>query len=111
VQDHAADHLHVEVAHAQLALAGLAHDRERLGQEIVELGAVARLLAQPVDARAQLVVGLKLELWLEVVDPGDTLLELLELLGFAHPEGAVQESHTAQDTDAAGTARRVLARM
>ena len=36
VQRHAADQLHVEVAHLQHALAGLAHDGERLGQQRVE---------------------------------------------------------------------------
>ena len=108
MQHHAADHLHVEMAHAHLALARLAHDRERLGQQVVELRAVARLLAQRVHPRTQLVAGFELELGLEVVDASDALLELLELLGFAHPEGAIQESHAAQDTDAAGLARRVV---
>jgi hypothetical protein len=36
VQDHAADQLHIEVAHAEGALAGLAHDREGLRQERVQ---------------------------------------------------------------------------
>ena len=36
VQHHAADQLHVEVAHADGAHAGLAHDREGLGQDLVE---------------------------------------------------------------------------
>ena len=36
VQDHAADQLHVEVAHAHRALADLARDREDLGQDVVE---------------------------------------------------------------------------
>ena len=93
VQDHAADELHVEVAHAHLALAGLADDRERLGQQVVELRAVARLLAQRVHALAQLVVGLELELGLEVVDASDALLELLELLGFAQAQGTVEDRH------------------
>ena len=32
VQDHPAQQLHIEVAHAEHALTGLAHDGERLGQ-------------------------------------------------------------------------------
>ena len=36
VQHHAADQLHVVVAHAEHALARLAADGERLGQEVVE---------------------------------------------------------------------------
>ena len=42
VQRHAADQLHVEVAHLQRALAGLADDGEGLGQQRVERLAVAR---------------------------------------------------------------------
>ena len=89
------------------ALAGLADDRERLGQQVVELRAVARLLAQRVHPLAQLVVGLELELGLEVVDASDALLELLELLGFAQTQGTVEERHDAEGTNAAGLARRV----
>ena len=36
VQDHAADQLHVEMALAERAPAGLAHDRERFRQQIVQ---------------------------------------------------------------------------
>ena len=36
VQDHAADQLHVVVAHAEHAPARLAHDGEGLGQQVVE---------------------------------------------------------------------------
>ena len=52
VQHHAADQLHVEVAHLQRAPRGLADDGEGLGQEIVERLAVAGALAQ-VRARAR----------------------------------------------------------
>ena len=38
VEDHAADHLDVEVAHADDAAAGLADDGEGLGEEVVERG-------------------------------------------------------------------------
>ena len=44
VQDDAADQLHVEVPHVQHAAAGLADDRERLGQQIVERLAVGEPL-------------------------------------------------------------------
>ena len=47
VQRHAADQLHVEVAHAERALARLAHDGERLGQHLVERRALG-------DARLEL---------------------------------------------------------
>ena len=42
VQDHAADQLHVVVAHVEHPAAGLAHHRERLGQQLVERLALAR---------------------------------------------------------------------
>ena len=64
VQHHAADHLHVEVAHAHRAPRRLAHDRERLGQQLVERLAVAGALAQRVGLGAQLVVLEQLELGL-----------------------------------------------
>ena len=38
VEDHAADELHIEVAHADGALAGLADDGEGLGEDVVEGG-------------------------------------------------------------------------
>ena len=63
------------------------------GQQVVELRAVARLLAQRVHPLAQLVAGLELELGLEVVDARDALLELLELLGFAQTKGTVEDRH------------------
>ena len=107
VQHHAADDLDVEMAHAHLALAGLADDREGLGKEVVELRAVARLLAERVHPLAQLVVGLELELGLEVVDASDALFELPELLGFAHTEGAVEDRHSAEGTNATAGGRRV----
>ena len=40
VEHHAADQLHVEMAHAQGALAGFAHHRESRDQQVVELLAV-----------------------------------------------------------------------
>ena len=46
VEHRAADELHVEVPHVQHAAAGFAHDRERLGQEVVERLAVGDALAE-----------------------------------------------------------------
>ena len=97
VQHHAADHLDVEVAHAHRAPRGLADDRERLGQQVVERLAVAGALAQRVGVRAQLVVVEQLELGLPAVDAVDALGVLLELLAFAQPEGAVEDRHGSED--------------
>ncbi len=74
VQDHAADHLDVEVAHAHGPPAGLAGQREGLEQQLVERLAVAGALAQLVGGLAQLLVVVELDLSLESVDPGDLLL-------------------------------------
>jgi hypothetical protein len=53
VQHHAADQLHVEVAHAEHALAGLAHHGEGFGQQVVERLARGHALAEFVGLAAQ----------------------------------------------------------
>ncbi len=71
VQHHAADQLDVEVALAERAPAGLAAERERLGQQVVERLAVAGALAQRVGLGAQLGVVEQLHLRLDAVDRVD----------------------------------------
>src|SRR4051794_36587485 len=105
VQHHAADELHVEVAHAHRAPADLADDRERLRQEVVERGAVARLLAQAVHPLAQLLVALELELGLEVADAGDPPLVLAELLALADVQRAIEKAHGIQRSSGSGPFR------
>ena len=97
VQHHAADHLDVEVAHAHAPARDLAHDREGLRQQVVERLAVAGALAQRVGLRAQLVVVEQLELRLPRVDGVDALRVALELLGLAHPQGAIEDRHALKD--------------
>ncbi len=89
----AADQLHVEVAHPHRALARLAHDREALRQQVLERLAVGGALAQHVHALAQLLVAVELELGLEGADQLNALLVLLELLGLANVQRAIQEGH------------------
>ena len=74
VQHHAADELHVEMALAERALGGLAHGGEGRHQQIVERGAVGELLLELVGARAQRLVGERLELRLQRVDGVDARL-------------------------------------
>ena len=57
VQDGAADQLDVEMAHAQRALGGLAHAREGLGQDVVEILALGEALAELRRLGAERVVG------------------------------------------------------
>src|SRR3954451_4421351 len=93
VEHHAADHLDVEVAHAEGAPRRLAHDREGLGEQAVEGLAVAGALAQAVGLLAQLRVVEQLELGLPGVDAVDALRVLLELLALAQPQGAIEDRH------------------
>jgi hypothetical protein len=52
VQDHAADHLDVEVPHVHAAAADLPDEREGLGQELLQRLTLARALAQAVEVLA-----------------------------------------------------------
>ena len=71
VQRDAADELHVEVAHLERALRGLAHERERLGQQRLEILGLRVALLELLGLRAQLVVAQRLETRLERVCRGD----------------------------------------
>ena len=79
VQHHAADQLHVEVPHVQHAASGLADDRERLDQQIVERLAVGDALAEFDGLVAELFVGERLDPWFERADLGDARTQPLEL--------------------------------
>ena len=57
VQDHAAEELDIEMTHAQRALRRLAHDRESIGEELVERCAVGMALLQRLGLAAQLRIG------------------------------------------------------
>ena len=90
VQDHSADQLHIEVAHAHGPLAHLADDGEGLGEQVVERLPIARALAQRTEALTQLLVGLELQLGLEAADDRDPLLILPKLLGLADIQRTVE---------------------
>ncbi len=79
MQHHPAHQLHVEMALAERALGGLAHGGEGLDQDVVEFGAVGELLLEVRGARAQLVVGQRLELRLDLVDGGDDRPQALDV--------------------------------
>ena len=68
VQHHAADQLHVEMALAERALAGLAHGGEGRNQNVVEACAFGELLFEFVGAGAQRVVGERFQLLFQRVD-------------------------------------------
>ena len=79
MQDDAAHQLHVEMALAESALRRLAHGREGVDQDVVELGAVGELLLELLGPRAQLVIGHRFELRLQLVDRGDDRPQALDV--------------------------------
>ncbi len=84
VQDHAADELHIEVAHVHHAPAGLATHGEGLGQDAVQAFAVGHALLESDGLGAQVVVALALELGFELSDAshdGAHALEDTRVLG------------------------------
>ena len=107
VQDHPADHLHVEVAHLHRAATDFAHEREGLREQLDQVVAVARALTQRVGVGPQLCVVEQFELGLPGIDPLDALGVLFQLPGLAHPEGTIEDRH-ASSVAAAGLRSRAL---
>ena len=93
MQHHAADQLDVEVAHADGALRGLAHARERLGQEVVEILALVEALAELLGLGAQSVVGERGDLVLEGVDLVDALVQPLEGATLPRAQDLLEDAH------------------
>ena len=56
MQHHAADHLHIEMPHAECALGALAHDGEDLLKHRIELGSRGELAADRLHAGPQRLV-------------------------------------------------------
>ena len=113
VQRGAAHDLDVEVALAEHPPAGLAHDRERLGQQVVEhvgdevllvLGflAVGAGVVDPLlelgRLGRELLVGEALDLGLERVDLGHDRLDRFEAAALAGVENLVEQSHAAGES-------------
>ena len=71
VQDHPAHQLHVEVPHPQHPATGLAADRKRLRQDVVQGGALDQLAPQCGRHGLELVVGLGCQAGFEVGDARD----------------------------------------
>ncbi len=78
VKHRAADQLHVEVAHVQHALAGLADDGERLDEQVVEGFALSNPRAEFRGLPAELLVGERLNRRLERADFGDERAQTLQ---------------------------------
>ena len=92
VQHHAADELDVEMALAEGALRRLAHGREGLDQDIVELLAGRQLGPEALGPGAQLVVGKPLHLGLDRVDGLDAGSIALDPAVVGRAENLLRES-------------------
>ncbi len=92
MENHRADQLDVVVALAERSLARLAGQREGLRHQGFERLAVAAALPEGVRLGPELRIVEELHLGLDLVDAGDRLLELLELLPFADAKGSVDQS-------------------
>ena len=75
VQDDATHHLDIEVALAERSFRRLPDRGKRVDEEIIDRRAAMQSLAEPGCARAQLVVGHRLELWLDRVDRDDVSIQ------------------------------------
>ena len=76
VQRHAADELHVEVPHPERAPCRLAHDRERLGQQVVKRFTLVQPGAELDRLLRQLLVRQRLQGRFEARRVGDAAVEL-----------------------------------
>jgi hypothetical protein len=113
VQHHAADQLHVVVAHVERPPAALADQREGVDEDVVERRAVVELLLEVAGLGLELGVRQRLHLRLELADLHHLGLELLDLALVPTTEDLLEESHGASDRvrpgDWPGPRRRVLA--
>ena len=91
VEDHAADELHVEVAHAERPHARLADEGEGLRHEVVELPPVLDLLLPLRDELRELLVPERLHPRLELPDAGNERAELLHLALVLRADDVLQE--------------------
>ena len=127
VQHHAADQLHVEVAHAQHPPAGLAHHGKGLGQQLIEQAALPlqaglpgqtaaaavllqarQLLAELGREAAQFVVGEGGDLLLQQVHVGDDRLVALQLAGIGITQQELEHGEIGYQSSGGSLLRPVL---
>ncbi|MNY48789.1 hypothetical protein D3C86_1841540 [compost metagenome] len=78
MQGHAAQQLHVEVAHLHDALGAFAHHRKRFGQDVVQRLALGHPVLELLRLGAKRLVRQLLVVGLHRIDAGDRLAVLLE---------------------------------
>ncbi len=79
MQHDPAHQLHIEMTLPEGALRRLAHGRESVDQDVIELGAVGELLLELLGPRPQLVIGHRFELRLQFVDGGNDRPQALDV--------------------------------
>ena len=100
MQRRAAHHLHVVVALTDDADGGLAHDRERFDQQVVEGLAALEPRAELGGLSGQGVVAELADRRLEHVDVGHQALQGLELLALAGAQDLVEQFHAVSSLPA-----------
>ena len=98
VQGGAAHQLDVVVALADDPVGGLAHGRERLEQQVVDVLAPGQALTELDRPVTEGVVAQRLHLGLERVDVGHQRLQGPLLLALTRPEDAGKDRHAGQCT-------------
>ena len=71
IQHHAADHLHIEVAHAKHSRGGFTHNRESFRQQVIQRFALLEPVAEFLSLRLQLIIGELLQLRFQFIDLGN----------------------------------------
>ena len=94
MQRQAADQLHVEMAQAQLAARRLAHQRERLGHQLVERRAGGEARLQLPGLFRKLLIGQRADARLEGVDGRDRAAQLLDEALITAAENLASEAST-----------------
>jgi hypothetical protein len=112
VQHHAADQLHVVMAHAEHAARGFAADGEGFGQKLVERFALRRRVLELRRLRLEFGVGQRLHLRFERVDLLDDAPELAEQAFVTAAEDAGKQAieHRGVQPDSCGRDRLRVAR-
>ena len=95
VERRAAHHLNVIVTLADDTIGGLAGDRERFDQDVVEGCTVVEALTKLASLGLQLVVGQATKSVFECIDVGNHPLQCLEFLAFSRAEDAIEDAHAA----------------
>ena len=91
MQHDAADHLHIEMPHAQHALGGFTHGGKGFGQDVVQRLAGFELSLQLGRLRLQLVIGKRTDLVFQTSDAHDDRPQRLQIAIIRRPENRLRD--------------------